>query len=147
MSDNWYTPSRPEEVWLGDDFNNPTVWIGVDLDGTLAYEADWRGIEHIGEPIPRMVARVKQLIAEGQDVRIFTARASRMQSEAERLLAIRYVQDWCEKHLGKRLPVTNEKDRYLKKFYDDRAISVVCNEGHTISAGTIQPLPCEMRQT
>ncbi len=122
-------------------------WIGVDLDGTLAHEADWRGIEHIGDPIPRMVTRVKQLIAEGQDVRIFTARASRMQSEAERLLAIRYVQDWCEKHLGKRLPVTNEKDHRLKFFLDDRAISVECNTGREASAGDIKPLPIEKEQT
>ncbi len=143
MSDNWFTPPRPEEVWLDDDFNNPVPWIGVDLDGTLAYESDWRGIGHIGEPIPCMVELVKKLIADGEDVRIFTARVSRMQSDAERRLAIRYVQDWCEKHLGKRLPVTNEKDQYLKHFYDDRAISVECNEGRVVSAGPIKPLPSE----
>jgi len=34
-------------------------WIGVDLDGTLAKYGEWRGVEHIGEPIPPMVDRVK----------------------------------------------------------------------------------------
>ena len=119
-------------------------WIGVDLDGTLAYEDDWHGVEHIGEPIPRMVERVRQLIADGEDVRIFTARASRLQSETERATAIRCVEDWCETHLGKRLPVTNEKDHYLKYFFDDRAIAVECNTGHILSAGIIKPLPIEM---
>ena len=121
-------------------------WIGVDLDGTLAYEDQWRGIEHIGKPIPRMVERVKALIAEGHDVRIFTARASRLQSDEERKVAIRCVEDWCETHLGRRLPVTNEKDRFLKYFFDDRAIAVECNTGHAISAGMIKLLPCEMEK-
>jgi len=121
-------------------------WIGVDLDGTLAHEDEWQGIEHIGEPIPRMVARVKQLIADGEDVRIFTARASRLQSDEERKVAIRCVEDWCETHLGRRLPVTSEKDHLLRYFFDDRAIAIECNTGHAISAGTIKPLPCEMEK-
>jgi hydroxymethylpyrimidine pyrophosphatase-like HAD family hydrolase len=121
-------------------------WIGVDLDGTLAVEDDWRGIEHIGAPIPRMVERVKALIAEGHDVRIFTARASRLQSEEERAIAIRHVEDWCETHLGQRLSVTNEKDHYLKWYYDDRAIAVECNTGNVLSAWTIKPLPCEQEK-
>jgi len=41
-------------------------WIGVDLDGTLAEYGDWIGIEHIGKPIPLMIARVKSWIAEGK---------------------------------------------------------------------------------
>lgn len=144
---NWYTPPRLEDIWLGDDFAGPmpdTYWIGVDLDGTLAFEDDWRGIEHIGEPIPRMVERVKALIADGHDVRIFTARASRLQTDEERTTAIRCVEDWCEKHLGKRLPVTNEKDHFLKYFFDDRAIAVECNTGCELSNGTIKPLPIEL---
>lgn len=34
-------------------------WIGVDLDGTLAFYDSWRGIDHIGAPIPLMLQRVK----------------------------------------------------------------------------------------
>ena len=129
---NWYAPPRLEQTW-----------IGVDLDGTLAYEAEWRGIEYIGDPIPRMVSRVKQLLADGENVRIFTARASHLQSEEEREIAIQRVEAWCEKHIGTRLPVTNEKDHFLKYFLDDRAISVVCNKGIEVSAGTIKPLRIE----
>jgi hypothetical protein len=32
-------------------------WIGVDLDGTLAFYDEWIGPEHIGAPIPGMVDR------------------------------------------------------------------------------------------
>lgn len=35
-------------------------WIGVDLDGTLAHYEGWKGVEHIGEPIPAMVERIWQ---------------------------------------------------------------------------------------
>ena len=143
---SWYTPPALEQIWLGDDLGGPPLpkyWIGVDLDGTLACEDEWRGIEHIGEPIPRMVERVKALIAEGHNVRIFTARASRLQSEEERSIAIHYVEEWCKKHLGQRLPVTNEKDHNLKYFFDDRAIAVECNTGIELSAGKIKPLRIE----
>ena len=43
-------------------------WIGVDLDGTLATYDRWRGIEHIGDPIPDMVFRIKNWIANGKTV-------------------------------------------------------------------------------
>ena len=36
-------------------------WIGVDLDATLAYYDGFKGPEHIGEPIPQMVDRVKRV--------------------------------------------------------------------------------------
>jgi hypothetical protein len=50
-------------------------WIGVDLDGTLAYydKNDYDPL-HIGYPLVPMVRRVKAWIKEGKDVRIFTAR-------------------------------------------------------------------------
>ncbi len=49
-------------------------WIGVDLDGTLAHYDGWAGPESIGEPIPLMMARVREWLALGREVRIFTAR-------------------------------------------------------------------------
>ena len=51
-------------------------WIGVDLDGTLAEYTGWKGIDHVGKPVPAMVKRVKDWIAKGQDVKVFTARVS-----------------------------------------------------------------------
>lgn len=49
-------------------------WIGVDLDGTLAHYEGWKGVEHVGAPVPAMLQRVKDWIAKGVEVRIFTAR-------------------------------------------------------------------------
>ena len=53
-------------------------WIGVDLDGTLA-EHYWPAKgdydpTRIGDPIPMMVERVRGWLAEGREVRVFTAR-------------------------------------------------------------------------
>lgn len=103
-------------------------WIGVDLDGTLATYApgDFKrhGPCHIGEPIPRMVARVIGLLNQGETVKIFTARASDPDPEV-----IPAIKAWCLKHLGVELEVTNVKDFEMKTLYDDRAIQVRTNTG------------------
>lgn len=107
-------------------------WIGVDLDGTLAMYDGWKGIEHIGAPVPAMLARVKQWLADGVQVRIFTARA--MQKEA-----IPYIQAWCLEHIGQVLKVTNFKDYAMVELWDDRAVGVVPNTGE-IKSGYVEPL-------
>lgn len=99
-------------------------WIGVDLDGTLAHYGGWIGPDHIGDPIPAMVARIKTWLGEGKEVRIFTARAWRA-SPAD----IEAIQDWTEKHIGHRLQVTCEKDYGMIELWDDRAVRVVPNTG------------------
>lgn len=98
-------------------------WIGVDLDGTLAHYDEWRGVEHIGEPIALMVTRVKQWLNEGKEVRIFTARI------AMNDLAMPFILDWCINHLGVKLPVTFEKDYAMTELWDDRAVQVIPNTG------------------
>ena len=49
-------------------------WIGVDLDGTLAFADPWKGFEHIGKPVPTMLKRVNVWIEMGYRVKIVTAR-------------------------------------------------------------------------
>jgi len=51
-------------------------WMAVDLDGTLAHYDRWRGIEHVGEPVPLMLERVQAWLAEGKTVKVFTARVA-----------------------------------------------------------------------
>ena len=117
-------------------------WIGVDLDGTLAEYHGWVNTFHIGEPIRPMLERVRVWIAEGRDVRIFTARvdgagaASKMgigpdivKKYEDVEMITRMVQDWTEKHLGVRLPVTNKKDYGMIELWDDRCVQVVPNTG------------------
>lgn len=95
--------------------------ILVDLDATLAVYDSWKGGE-IGEPVPTMAFRVRKWIADDKDVRIFTARASVPE-------LIPAVEEWCVKHFGKKLPVTNVKDFSTLEIWDDRAVQVEPNTG------------------
>jgi hypothetical protein len=97
-------------------------WIGVDLDGTLAFYDRWRGAGHIGDPIPAMLARVKGWLAAGREVRIFTARASVPEEMPS-------IEEWCRKHLGVVLQITNVKDFGCVEIWDDRAVRVLANTG------------------
>jgi len=117
--------------------SNPHGWIGVDLDGTLAKYDTWKGITHIGAPIPRMVRRVKRWLAAGVNVRIFTARIAPGEGGDRTLdiAAFRVVlEEWCLKHLGQALPVTCTKDFDMKELWDDRAVQVEFNTGKRVGA-------------
>ena len=110
-----------------------TGWIAVDLDGTLAHYDKWVGPEHIGTPIPKMVERVKRWLADGKDVRIFTARAYYDPADLERKLeaqrAVAAIEAWCVEQFGRALPVTNTKDYGMVEQWDDRVVQVVKNTG------------------
>lgn len=108
-------------------------WIGVDLDGTLAQYGKWIGPEHIGEPVPAMLERVKRWLADGQDVRIFTARVDGHGHSA--LLAKAFIDQWCLRHVGRVLPVTNVKDFAMIELWDDRCVQVEKNTGRVVSNG------------
>lgn len=105
-------------------------WIGVDLDGTLAHYDGWKGIEHIGAPVPEMMVRVKQWVAAGKEVKIFTARAAA--PEPTKSEVIGYIQDWLEQHGLPRLDVTNVKDFGMIELWDDRAVQVIPNTGRPV---------------
>ena len=109
------------------NYNNG--WVGVDLDGTLAYYNGWKGPTHIGEPITPMVNKVKQLLQQGANVKIFTARVCSAQPETELAEAKEAIAQWTLQHIGKELEVTAEKDWNMIEFYDDRAIHVQYNSG------------------
>lgn len=104
-------------------------WIGVDLDGTLARYDGWVGVTHVGEPVPAMLDRVRRWLAQGRDVRIFTARVSRP-DQAETARSV--IEAWCQEHIGQILPVTNEKDTKVIELWDDRAVQVVANTGEPV---------------
>lgn len=102
-------------------------WIGVDLDGTLAVYDGWRGPTHIGEPIPRMVERVKRWVAEGRDVRIMTARVS--PGKGDERECRQFIEFWLVRHLGYTLPITHQKDHLMVELWDDRVVQVIPNTG------------------
>lgn len=117
-----------------------TGWIGVDLDGTLAhYERAlvWNG--EIGPPVPRMVARVREWLAAGKDVRIVTARVAPYGfddggDDAARSVQVQrdLIRDWCLEHVGARLPVTSGKDFGMTVLWDDRVVQVIPNTGEPV---------------
>jgi hypothetical protein len=104
-------------------------WIGVDLDGTLAYYREGQ-YPLIGEPIAPMLSQVKQWVERGEDVRIFTARMSQ-QTKSENNVQRMMIENWCQLHIGKVLPVTNVKDFGMAQLWDDRAVRIIFNTGIT----------------
>jgi hypothetical protein len=100
-------------------------WIGVDLDGTLAMYDGFKGPDHIGAPIAKMVNRVKAWLAQGREVRIFTARVCYGDKQNCRPA----IEAWCVQHIGVVLPVTNEKDYGMIELWDDRCVQVMPNTG------------------
>lgn len=131
-------------------------WIAVDLDGTLAEYTGWVSSIHIGPPVPLMLERVKNWLAMGKDVRIFTARiypindvlygnAKRPEEgtwiERSRLDdawdAVHAIQRWCLQHLGVVIPITNVKDFSMVTLYDDRCVQVIPNTGELVEKGTV----------
>jgi len=93
-------------------------WIGVDLDSTLALGSR----KDIGEPIPRMVSRVKRWVRDGKEVRILTARATDVDERVK-------TYEWLKENIGIPLEVTHEKDYQMIRLYDDRAVEVERNTG------------------
>lgn len=127
-------------------------WWGVDFDGTLAVYDKWSGASHTGEPIKKMVERVKKWLAAGREVRIFTARVFPLmtvnpndnldlfevssnystQRHYEAIEAVVAIQKWCKEHLGTVLTITCVKDYGMVFLYDDRAKQVIKNTGLTL---------------
>jgi hypothetical protein len=115
-------------------------WIGVDLDGTLAVWTKWVRWDRIGDPIPRMVVRVKRWLAEGKVVKVFTARVAfdmdtcgvtgEMFTREEMQAAIRR---WTRIYIGTPLESTAIKDFAMIELWDDKSIGVIANTGLTVA--------------
>jgi hypothetical protein len=131
-------------------------WIGVDFDGTLAEYGTWIGPDHVGKPVGAMLFRVKKWLADGREVRIFTARAFPLgciepdtvlpntaaaddlivSREHVAAIAVQAIREWCREHLGQVLTVTCVKDYGMVELYDDRAVQVRMNTGELVGQST-----------
>lgn len=121
--EKYHTPSNP--------------WIGVDLDGTLAKYSGYQGPNHIGEPIPLMVSRVKHWLREGREVRIVTARVHvTNQGDDMEQLAVQnnrmIIDEFCKENFGRTLPIQSNKDYRMLELWDDRAVQVEPNTGRRV---------------
>jgi len=121
-------PIHNEVEYENPDLEKGRAWIGVDLDGTLAYFNGWFGFGHIGKPIPGMKARVLEWIAQGYQVKVFTARASVPEGIAP-------IKKWLAENGLPDLEVTCTKDFHMLELWDDRAIQVVANSGSPVLSG------------
>lgn len=117
-------PVEKLKLWVPkpSSFDGLVSWIGIDLDGTLAQYTHFLGHDHIGEPVPEMLDFVKRLIAQGQTVKIFTARATDPES-------IPVIKAWAARHGLGDIEVTCVKDYGMTVIYDDRAIGIITNTG------------------
>lgn len=124
-----------------------TGWYGIDLDGTLAEYTQWVAPDHIGRPIPGMVNRVKGWLANGETVKIFTARmwplgtdrckeAKLRERVRDACLARNAIQTWCLDVFGQELPITCIKDLSMIELWDDRAVRVIPNAGRKCCGDT-----------
>jgi len=133
-------------------------WIGVDLDGTLAHYDGWVSPTHIGPPVHAMLERVKGWLAQGYEVRIFTARiwpalysapgtagrdapsqqgaARPAQADRDAEAAIDAVRAWVKTHVGQDLALTCVKDTAMVELWDDRAVQVTTNTGWPVGHST-----------
>lgn len=118
-------------------------WLGVDLDGTLAKYVSGQGVAFVGEPIVRMVDRVRAWLARGIDVRIFTARVCGASGEDDRRYQVEIIEAWCLQHLGRVLPITCVKDYSMIELWDDRAIRVERNVGSIARSDLIESVTGE----
>lgn len=120
----------------------PKGWIAVDLDGTLAHYDGWTKWNEFGEPIPAMVERIKGWLAEGKDVRIFTARVPFSDTEVQTCyktgekwtgVEMRFhIAMYTEGCVGQRLRSQCYKDLHCIEIWDDRAVGVEANTGRTL---------------
>jgi hypothetical protein len=76
-----------------------------------------------------MMKRVRQWIADGQTVKIFTARASVPRQ-------IELVKQWLKDNNLPDLEVTNAKDFKMIELWDDRAVQVSRNSGQPTTPTT-----------
>lgn len=112
------------------------AWIGVDLDGTLAYWDKDSDINEVGSLIPAMFSRVVVWLSEGKTVKIMTARVCPVQPNEDRDFVDRQrklIEAWCEHVFGQVLEVTHEKDYRMTELWDDRAVAVERNTGRVLN--------------
>lgn len=94
--------------------------IAVDLDGTLAKHCSHKA--GIGDPVPEMMMRVRKWLAEGKNVKIFTARAGNPEQ-------VELIKIWLKEQGLPNLEVTNVKGFDMIEFWDDRAHRILMNTG------------------
>lgn len=96
----------------------------VDLDGVLAHYTEWKGVDHIGDPIPGAQEFLRALSTDF-DVTIFTVRTSESANHPEMAdLLVRRVLRWLRDHQFPDVNVWAGHGKPVADVYiDDRALN------------------------
>lgn len=105
--------------------------IVVDLDGTLAYYDEWKGLDHIGGPLPGAKEFVEALKVK-YNVIIFTCRTSTTVNLVEpdmKLPLVAKIVDWLSKYNFPQVEVWAGDGKPIGEYYvDDRGLACVPQE-------------------
>ena len=117
-------------------------YYGVDWDGTTVEYHGWAKWDKFGAPIPKMVERIRGWLADGDEVRIITARVShddsvigtcKVTGETFTNVQMKHaIASECERIFGQRLRVQAWKCWRMAELWDDRAVGLVANTGETL---------------
>lgn len=115
---------------MGTTVLDPHGWYGVDLDGTLAIDICQSpgDVLAIGDPIRNTVELVKSLLAEGKQVRIFTARVGPASSEECYFALLNLPDDFTHPALPPKPPgrIPNRKHQEYFFLYQHALIEDWC---------------------
>ena len=123
--------SKEFENYFVHGLPDPSSWIGVGLDGTLARLDGPLDPAHIGEPVPNMVARVRDWTNRGHTVKVFTPRAAEEAGQA-------LVEQWLDTHDLPELEVTCEKDLHMLELWDSRTVQIIANTGRPVGESRVE---------
>lgn len=102
--------------------------IAIDLDGTLAYYSGWKGIDHIGDPLPGSRRLVGFLLAEGYKVVIYTTRTNPEVNGGTAEELAKPIYAWLTKHgFDQRVTVALHGKPIAVMYIDDRAFDIPTN--------------------
>lgn len=97
-------------------------WIGFDFDGTISHSESDKTNPMNGMEITHMVNLMTSYHDAGIKVKIITARPKEEWA---------IIREFLEDNLLPYFEITNSKDKWMRVFYDDRAITTIRNEGAT----------------
>jgi hypothetical protein len=115
------------------------------MDGTAVEWHGWTAWNEIGKPLPAMIARIRDWLDKGYQVKIFTSRLpldqSPMAEEVCKTTGERYtrqdmikvIADYFEPLVGQRLEAINIKHYKMYEYWDDIAVQMVVNTGQSLA--------------
>lgn len=115
--------------------------VAVDVDGVLAKYDGWKGVDHIGDPLPGAVEFTRAL-SEICDVLVYTTRCCEEINKPEKAhLLVNRVRAWLDRHGFAYAEIWSGQGKPIAVAYiDDRGISCRPQEDDAAFAVALQAL-------